>query len=62
MDFSTEIFDRDGLMDWDSYFVFNPKDPRLNICVEVYDGLVSILNFETRCSSSAASQIQISPP
>ena len=45
-------------MDWDSYFVFNPKDSRSKIYVEVYDGIVSILNLETRCSSSAASQIQ----
>ena len=45
-------------MYWDNYFVFNPKDPRLKIYVEVYDGIVSILNFETHCSSSAASQIQ----
>ena len=45
-------------MDWGSYFVFNPKDPTLKNYVEVYDDIVSILNFETRCSSSAASQIQ----
>ena len=45
-------------MDWDTYFVFNPKDSRLKNCVEVYDGTVSILNSETRCSSLAASQIQ----
>ena len=45
-------------MDWDSHFVFNPKDSRSKIYVEVYDGIVSILNLETRCSSSAASQIQ----
>ena len=46
------------LMDWDSYFVFNPKDSRSKFYVEVNDGIVSILNLETRCSSSAASQIQ----
>ena len=45
-------------MDWDSYFVFHPKDLRSKIYVEVYDGIVSIVNLETRCSSSAASQIQ----
>ena len=41
-------------MDWDSYFVFNPKDPTSKIYVEVDDGIVSILNLETCCSSSAA--------
>ena len=41
-------------MDWDSNFVFYPKDQRLKI----YDGVVLILNFETHSSSSAASQIQ----
>ena len=46
------------LTDWDSYFVLNPKDPRLKIHFEVYDGIVSILNFETLCSSLAASQIK----
>ena len=45
-------------MDWDSYFVFNPKNLRLKFCVGVYDGIVSNLNFETRCSKSAASLIQ----
>ena len=30
-------------MDWDSYFVFNPKDSRSKIYVEVYDGFVSIM-------------------
>ena len=45
-------------MDWDSYLVFNLKDSRSKVYVEVYDGIVSILNLETRCSSSAASQIQ----
>ena len=44
--------------DWDSYFVFNPKDPRLKIYLEVYDSIVSILVCETLCSSSAASQIR----
>ena len=43
-------------MDWDSYFVFSPKDSRSKVYVEVYDGIVSILNLETRCSSSAASR------
>ena len=41
-------------MDWVSYFVFNPKDSRSKFYVEVYDGIVSILNLETRWSSSAA--------
>ena len=45
-------------MVWDSYFVFNPKDSRSKIYVEVYDGIVLILNLETHCSSSAALQIQ----
>ena len=45
-------------MDWDSFFVFNLKDPRLKIYLEVYDNIVSILVCETRCSSSAASQIR----
>ena len=49
MNFSTAFY---------SYFVFNPKDSRSKIYLEVYDGIVSILNLETRCSSSAASQIQ----
>ena len=38
----------------DSYFVSNPKYPRVKSYVEVYDGIVSILNFETHSSSSAA--------
>ena len=42
-------------MVWDSYFVFNPRS---KIYVEVYDGIVLILNLETLSSSSAASQIQ----
>ena len=29
------------------FLVFNPKDPRLKIYVEVYDDIVLILNFET---------------
>ena len=45
-------------MDRDSYFVFNPKDSKSKFYVEVYDGIVSILNSETRCSSSDASQIR----
>ena len=44
--------------DWDSYFVLYPKDSRSIIYVEVFDGVVSILNLESHCSSSAASQIQ----
>ena len=36
-------------MVWDSYFVFNPKDSRSKIYVEVYDGIVLILNLETHC-------------
>ena len=40
------------------FLVFNPKDPRLKIYVEVYDGIVLILNLEICCASSAASQIQ----
>ena len=45
-------------MDWDSHFVFTRDDPRSKIYVEVYDGIVSILIFETRCSSLDALQIQ----
>ena len=46
-------------MDSEIYFVFNPKDPRLKICVELYDGIVSMfIFFGTCCSSLAASQIQ----
>ena len=45
-------------LDLDSHFVFNPKDSKLKIYVEVYDGIVSILNLEMHCSSSAALQIQ----
>ena len=37
------------LVNWDSYFVFNSKDSRLKNYVEVYDGIVSSLNFETHC-------------
>ena len=46
------------ILDWDSYFVFNPRDPRLKIYVEVDNGIVLILNFEMCCSRLAASQIQ----
>ena len=49
MCFSAEIFD------CDSYFVFDPKDSRLEIFVVDDDDIVSTLNTE---SSSAASQIQ----
>ena len=42
-------------MDWDNYFVFNPKNLRLKFMLGVYDGIVSNFNFETRCSKSAAS-------
>ena len=45
-------------MDWGYYLVFDPQDPRLEIYAVVYDGTVSILNSETRCSSSTASQLQ----
>ena len=45
-------------MDPDNYFVFNAKFPRSKIYVEVHDDILSILNFETRFSSSAALQIQ----
>ena len=56
---STEFFlFMDSSMDWDSHFVFTCDDPRSKIYVEVYDGIVSILIFETRCSSSDALQIQ----
>ena len=56
---STEFFlFMDSSMDWDSHFVFTRDDPRSKIYVEVYDGIVSILIFETRCSSSDAFQIQ----
>ena len=57
MNFSIELFAMD-FMDWDSHFVFNPIDLRLKIDVEVYDGIVSILNLKTRCSNSAASLFQ----
>ena len=33
-------------IDWDSYFVFDPKDPRLKNYVEVYDG--SVLNTQLK--------------
>ena len=46
------------LKGWACYFVFNPKDSRLKNHFEVYDSIVSILNLETRYSSSAALQIQ----
>ena len=39
-------------MERDSYFVFNPKDSRSKIYVEIYNGFVSILNLETHFSSS----------
>ena len=45
-------------MDWDTNLVFNPRNPRLEIYVVVYDGLFWILNFKVRFSSCAASQIQ----
>ena len=35
---------------------FIQKDSRSKIYVEIYDGIVSVLNFETCCLSSAASQ------
>ena len=57
MNFSIELFAMD-FMDWDSHFVFNPIDLRLKIDVEVYDGIMSILNLKTRCSNSAASLFQ----
>ena len=31
-------------MHWDTYFVFNSNDSRLDILVVVYDGFVSTLN------------------
>ena len=45
-------------MDWDSYFVFIPKDSKLKKFVKVCDGIVSILNLEMCCLSSASLQIQ----
>ena len=45
-------------MDWDTYFFFNPKDPRSKCCVGRYNGMVRDLNFEIRCSSLDASLIQ----
>ena len=39
-------------MDRDRPFVFNSKDSRLKIDAEVYDGIVPVLSFEARCSSS----------
>ena len=59
--FSTWSFWSMDFMDWDSYFVFNPKNLRLKFMLGVYDGIdgiVSNLNFETRCLKSAASLIQ----
>ena len=35
-------------MDRGSYIVLNPKDPRLEIYVTAYDGIMSFLYFETR--------------
>ena len=58
INFSTEFL-IDGLYGLRKFFVFNSKDPRLQIHVEVYDAIVPILNFETHCSSSAASKSQI---
>ena len=40
-------------LDWDNYVVFYHKDSRSKIYVEVYDDSVSILTFESLCSSSA---------
>ena len=34
-------------MDWDNYFVFNPKNLRLKFLLGVYDGIVLNSNFET---------------
>ena len=45
-------------MDWENYFVCNPKDSRLKIYNVNCGGTVLILKFEMCCSSSAASQIQ----
>ena len=45
-------------MDWDNHIFFNPKDSKSEKLVVVYDNIVSILNFETRYSILAASQIQ----
>ena len=48
---------RSDLMDCDSYFVFDAKEPRLEFYVGVDNGVVSssatvfILNLETHCSS-----------
>ena len=46
INFSTEFL-IDGLYGLRKFFVFNSKDPRLQIHVEVYDAIVPILNFET---------------
>ena len=51
-----QSFFMDGI--YGQLFVFNPNDQRLKMYVEVYDGIVSILNFERHSSSSAALQIQ----
>ena len=64
--FNTEFWLMD-LMDWKSHCVFNHqvltthKGPRFGVYNVVYDSIVSILNFETRCSSSAASQVLLGP-
>ena len=58
MNFSTEIFYPWSLWIGTVVFVHNFEFPRMKNYVEDFYGVVSILNFETRCSSSAASQIQ----
>ena len=55
--FNRGFFEPIDFVDWDRYFVFHPKDPRLKIYREVCDDILSILNFETCCSSLAALKI-----
>ena len=43
-------------INWEGYFVFNPKDSRIEICIGVYYCIVLILNFDTCNSSSADSK------
>ena len=45
-------------VDFDHFFVFNPKNSKIKTCCGVYDVFISILNLQTRCFDSAASLVQ----
>ena len=53
-DFSIWNFWSMDFMDWDSYFVFNPKNLRLNFCVGSLWWYCVEFEFETRCWKSAS--------